>query len=97
MKEYIDLKALDECRTLSEVRTISRQLIGVIEERAQLAIDRLTDIDDSEEDDVEHIIRREFDAEAARIEQEARFTSFDVSPEEIESMRRAIEKLIDRT
>lgn len=97
MKEYIDLKALDECRTLSEVRNISRQLIGTIEERTQLAIDRLTDIDDCEEDDIEHIIRREFDAEAARIEQETRFTSFDVSPEEIESMRRAIEKLIERT
>ncbi|BDF34184.1 hypothetical protein CE91St62_22490 [Lachnospiraceae bacterium] len=48
-------------------------------------------------EDIEHIIRREFDAEAARIEQETRFTSFDVSPEEIESMRRAIEKLIERT
>lgn len=96
MKEYIDLKALDECRTLSEVRNISRKLIGQIEERAQLAIDRLTDIDTCEEDGLEHIIRREFDAEAARIEQEARFASYDVSPEEIESMRQAIEKLIER-
>ena len=46
---------------------------------------------------MELIIRREFDAEAARIEQETRFTSFDVSPEEIESMRRAIEKQIEQT